>query len=311
MSASSPRVITDDDLHVWLHPVEAVECMRRATVAALEQRLCAPPRVSADLGAGRIVFTVGAMSGQWYGYRSYDTFDHSAGEQVVVAHSARTGRVRAIAIGETLGRLRTGALGGLAADILARRDASTLGLIGAGAQAWTQLWALTGVRKLDDVRVYARTEGRAAAFAARARREMGIPCEAAGSAEAAVRDRDIVVLATTSPTPVLDSRWLARGSHVTTLGPKQVDRAEFDLSLLDAADVLATDSPIQLQAYDPPALAAVSGHADRVRSLGALVAAPFRRTTDDESTVYLSVGLAGTEIALLEHVASLIDQNRR
>ncbi len=76
--------------------------------------MAAPPRVFAHLGAGRLVFTAGARTGKWFGYRSYDTFGLVLGEQVVVLHNADDGRVAAIAVGNELGPRRTGATGGVA-----------------------------------------------------------------------------------------------------------------------------------------------------------------------------------------------------
>ena len=116
-----------------------------------------PARAYTELGEGRLVFTAGALSGEWFGYRSYDTFDVDRGEQLVVVQSARTGRVRGIAVGKVLGQMRTGALGGVAADLLARPTASTIGVIGSGNQAWSQIWAITAVRHVERVSVYSRT----------------------------------------------------------------------------------------------------------------------------------------------------------
>jgi alanine dehydrogenase len=263
-------------------------------------RLKAPPRASTDLGDGRLVFTTGALDGEWFGYRSYDTFEVEADEQVVVVQSARTGRVRGIAVGSALGQMRTGALGGLAVDLLARPDAATLGLVGAGAQAWRQVWAIASVRAIEAVTVYARTPDHASAFAARVRHELGLHAESAPSAQAALADRHVVVLATNSRTSVINPTWLAPGTHVTTVGPKQRGAAEFGLELVESADVIATDSLAQLHGYDPPSLVAISQHAGQVRSLGAIATGNATgRRHDDDVTLFLSVGLAGTEVHLL------------
>ena len=71
--------------------------------------LVAPPRVHADLGDGRIVFTTGRLRGSWFGYRSYDTFPTEPGSQLVAVHDESSGEMRAIAIGNELGPRRTGA----------------------------------------------------------------------------------------------------------------------------------------------------------------------------------------------------------
>ena len=293
------EMLTDADVASRAGAKHAVETMRAAVEAAHRGELQAPPRVAADLGEGRFAFTAGRWRGRWYGYRAYDTFDRAHDDQLVVVHDDATGRLRGLVAGSELGRRRTGALGGVAIDLLAPTAATSLGLVGTGAQAWTQLWAASAVRRFTSVRVFSRNPDRRREFAARATRELGVEAVAAGSARETVEGADVVILATDSAEPVVAAEWLAGTAHVSTVGPRQQGRAEFDESLLDAATVLATDSPAQLRAYDPPALAGRDRHADRVVSLGAIAAGdtPGRRA-DGDRTVYLSVGLAGTEVAL-------------
>ncbi len=166
--------------------------------------LAAPARVSSDLGQGRLIFTTGARAGQWFGYRSYDTFGADPGAQVVVVHDWHTGLAQAIAVGHELGRRRTGAIGGVAVDVLARPDAAQLALVGTGSQAWAQLWAVNSVRAIAGVRVWSRDAGHRESFARRAEAELGVPASPARSAQDAVHAADIVILATSSPVPVLD-----------------------------------------------------------------------------------------------------------
>jgi alanine dehydrogenase len=296
-------LFSDRDVAAALDAAGTVEAMRDAVLAAHAGRLIAPPRASAPLGGGRMVLTAGHLTGEWYGFRSYDTFGHPDGEQLVVLHDGRTGAVRAVAVGEELGSRRTGGLGGVAVDALARADAETLGVIGSGRQAWTQVWAAAAVRPLRDVTVHSRTPARREAFAARVRAELGIPARPVAAPAAAVTGRDVVVIATTSTRPVLDARDVDPGTHVSTVGFKQRDRAEFGSDLLDAADVLVTDSPAQAGAYDPPMLTAAPPYAERLRDLGAVLAgsAPGR-VRPDEITVFCSVGLAGTEVFLLDRL---------
>ena len=304
-SAQPSPVFADDRLLASVEAAPAVAWMREAVVAAEEGRLYAPARASVEIGDGRLVFTAGALSGEWFGYRSYDTFDVDPGEQVVVLQSARSGRVTAIAIGNSLGQMRTGALGGLAADVLARSDANTVGIVGSGSQAWTQIWAITAIRQVERVSVFSRTSDHAEAFAQRVREELGVECDAVGSAEAASRHHGIVVLATNSRTPVIDPSWLTPGTHVTTVGPKQQGASEFGLDLVEAASIAVTDSLAQLHAYYPPNIVAASRHAEHVLSLGAVLATPSSAPRDDsEITLYLSVDLAGTDVYFLSRVVS-------
>jgi ornithine cyclodeaminase len=289
-------MLDDAAVATRVRPTTAVAAMRAALLAAQSGELVAPPRVR----SGVLTFTAGRLPGRWYGYRSYDT--HVGGQQVVAVHAEPSGDLAGIAVGTALGAYRTGSLGAVAADVLARRDATTVGVVGAGQQAWTQLWALSAVRQLSDVAIYSRTPQRQSTLADRVQAELGIPARAVPTAREAIAARDIVVLATSSPTPVLDASWIAPGTAVTTLGPKQIDRAEFGLDLPMRAQLIVTDSLQQLRAYDPPALLASAA----VVSLGAILTEDHPgRPSPDAITLYASVGLAGTEPYLLADLLAL------
>lgn len=92
--------------------------MRDAILAAHRGELVAPPRATADLGDRRLMFTCGARRGHWFGFRSYAAPGAAGDDQVSVVQDASTGRVRGLAVGESLGPIRTGAIGGLALDVL-------------------------------------------------------------------------------------------------------------------------------------------------------------------------------------------------
>jgi ornithine cyclodeaminase/alanine dehydrogenase-like protein (mu-crystallin family) len=282
----------------------AVAAMRQALTDAERGTLAAPARVASDLGDGRLVFTTGAHPGRWFGYRSYDTFGAAPGAQVVVAHDWRTGLVSAVAVGHELGRRRTGAIGGVAVDVLARPDAAELALIGTGEQAWAQLWAISCVRSLTGVRAWSRDAGHRESFTNRASAELGVPASPARGARDAVHGADIVILATSSEVPVLDPAWLADGCHVTSLGPKQQGSAEFGTALAARAGVVVTDSLAQAHAYRPPFVLDGTPHMGRLTGLGSVIAGTAPGRTDaGQVTLFCSVGLAGTEVHLLAELA--------
>ncbi|MFC6162827.1 ornithine cyclodeaminase family protein [Kribbella jiaozuonensis] len=293
-------ILTDADIRARLRPGDAVAWMREAVLAAHAGRLHTPPRVSTELGGGRLVFTTGALEGEWYGYRSYDSFDTDPGQQVVVLHDWGSGEVRGIAVGNELGPRRVGAIGGVAFDALADPTATTLALIGTGTQAFTQLWAIGAVRRLSSVRVFGRDRERRIAFARRASGDLGLPVTAVESARDAVEGADVVVLATNSPVPVIEPAWVKDGAFVTTLGPKQVGRAEFGAELVDRADLVVTDSVAQTAAYDPPFVLAGTPQQERLMSLGAAIA----DNVTGRTVLFCSVGLAGTEAYLLAKLLS-------
>ncbi|HZU05230.1 MAG TPA: ornithine cyclodeaminase family protein [Chloroflexota bacterium] len=133
---------------------------------------------------------------------------------LVLLFSLEHGGLLAIMPDGIIQRLRVGASSALAARAMARPEAHTVGLIGAGAQAEAQLLGLALVRELRRVRVYSPTPARREAFARRMTERLGIPVEAVASARAAVEGADIVAAATNSATPVLEAAWLEPGMHV-------------------------------------------------------------------------------------------------
>ena len=121
-----------------------------------------------------------------------------------------TGEPVAVLDGRLITECRTAAVSAIATNLLARKEAKILCLLGAGVQAASHLEALRLVRRFTEVRVW--SPHRAAGFAAR----HGVT--AADSAEAAMRGADVVVVATSSSVPVLDGAWLAAGAHVNAIG---------------------------------------------------------------------------------------------
>ncbi len=133
---------------------------------------------------------------------------------LVLLFSLENGSLLAILPDGIIQRLRVGASSALATRAMARPEARTVGLIGAGAQATSQLLGLAAVRQLDRVRVYSPTAKRREAFADDLAERLGVPIEPVESARAAVDGADIVLAATNSATPVIDADWLQPGMHV-------------------------------------------------------------------------------------------------
>lgn len=291
------RLLTDDDVRRLATRALVHTAMREAVVAAHRGELVAPPRAQADLGDRLLRFTCGARPGDWFGYRSYAAPGDAGDDQVVVVHDETTGAVRGLAVGLALGPLRTGGIGAVALDALGPEQPERIAVVGAGTQAWHQLWALPERFRHVPIRVHARSAASRETFAARARAELGLAAEPATSAADAVRDADVVILATSSPTPVVTADELRAGAYVTTLGPKQVGRAEFAPDLARDAALVVTDSPAQVGAYDPPNVLAGSPVEPALVHLGAVLAGEV--SPPEGTRVFFSVGLAGTEAWLL------------
>jgi ornithine cyclodeaminase/alanine dehydrogenase-like protein (mu-crystallin family) len=186
----------------------------------------------------------------------------------------------------------------VATRVLAREDARVLAILGAGVQGRAHLTALTPVRAFDEVRLFAPN----AAHAADAADAAGDGASVASSAEEAVRGADVVVLATSSREPVLAREWLRPGAHVNAVGASMPAVRELDVDTV-AASALYCDSRESLRNEAGEYQLAIKEGAitgeNHIRGeLGEVLAgiAPGR-ASDDELTVFRSLGLAVEDLA--------------
>jgi ornithine cyclodeaminase len=140
-----------------------------------------------------------------------------------------------------LTEIRTGAAGAIAADLLARPDASTVAIVGAGSQARHQLQALRRVRTIERVQVASRSPERLRAFADEIEAGHGLAVQVCGSVEQAVRGADIVITTTPSKAPLLEPDWLDAGTHITAVGSDDPGKQELAADVLARAAVVAVD----------------------------------------------------------------------
>ena len=293
------KILKDEDLaSVALMPV-AIDALETAFLAKAAGRLVSPPRHHVSFpGHGDLVFTVGGVLGEepLAGFRVYETFNGTEHSQIVAVWSADNAKLKGIILGERLGQIRTGAIGGLAIRHLSASNARTVGVLGSGAQARTQLIAAATVRDITAVRVFSRDERNRTAFAAEMQHELGIVVDPVDSVAEAAADADIVLCATNSNVPTIHASDLKPGAHINSVGPKTLRGHELSLDIADATDLIVTDSLEQTRAYASPFFLAGSRAEHRVRELADIVANnALGRTSPHDTTLFCSVGLAGTE----------------
>ena len=204
---------------------------------------------------------------------------------LIVMFKAETGEPLAVMDGRLITEMRTAAASAVATERLARPDASVLAILGSGVQAGSHLAALRHVRSFNEVRVWSPKN--APAFA----QKHGV--KAAASAEAAVRGADVVVVAASSTTPILQGRWLSPGTHVNAIGATRPEWRELDDDLVTRARVFV-DSREAAQRESGDVIAAKS----ELTEIGAVVAgtSPGRRNAE-EITLFKSVGVAVEDVA--------------
>lgn len=205
-----------------------------------------------------------------------------------------------------LGAIRTGAASGVATKYLARKDAKSLGIIGTGRQARTQILAITAVRDIREVKVFGRNKERRDSFISEAAEALNCVIRPAESAESCIRDSEIVVAATKSSDPVIFGDWLAPGTHVNAIGANGYARREMDDETLLRASIVATDQRDQARVEARELIdLAEAGKLDwnNVIELGALVQSENPgRGDDSDITVFKSLGIALEDVAFAKTI---------
>jgi ornithine cyclodeaminase/alanine dehydrogenase-like protein (mu-crystallin family) len=210
---------------------------------------------------------------------------------VLCLHAADSGDLLAVMDSTHLTAVRTGMTGALAADVLARPDADTVAVLGAGVQGRQQLASLAAFRPLEHVRVYDLAADVAIQFASEMARELRISVEPVSSVAQAVQGAGIVLAATWAREPIVRPDMLAPGTHITTLGADEPGKVEVAAAVIRESLFICDDADL---AVEMGALAGAGLLKDVVAAeLGDVLAGRHPgRTSPEQVTVYGGVGLA-------------------
>lgn len=292
-----------DDVRRALPMAEAIDAVRHGFEALHRGSVQMPTRLQVDADDGVSLFmpvhgaelarTCLKLVSVYPGNRDRDL---PAINGLVVLVDGETGAPIAALEAASLTAIRTGAASGVATDLLARPDAATLGVIGAGAQAPDQAAAVCAVRAIRRIRLFNRTRERAEALAARLHRELSdVTVEVTGSAGEAIADADVVCTATNAHEPVLDADDVAPGTHVNAIGSFRAGMRELPRDLLARASRVVVDE-VEAALHEAGEVidAVESGVVarDQLVELGAALERGSGRREPDEITVFKSCGLA-------------------
>ena len=181
------------------------------------------------------------------GVKTYTVVKGSYSFQVSL-YDADTGQLLCYTQANRLGQLRTGATTGVAVKHLANAGEATVGIIGTGGQAPTQLESVLkvrGVRGIKKIKAFSRNQERREEFARRMTDAMGVEVAPASTNEEAVRDCDIVICIAANMEPVVEGAWLKDGSTVIGAGPTSWRAREVDEATIARAGKLIVDSTEQ------------------------------------------------------------------
>src|SRR6266403_1537074 len=262
--------------------IEAVEKISKRQAAG---EVVVHPRKRFELPEGAFFHNMAAadLVGQFVATKQY-TYVTGKLKFLVCLWSSGSGELLALIEADKMGQMRTGAASGVATKYLARKDATTAGIVGTGRQARTQLEAIAAVRELKSVKVYGRDTERREKFASETSARFGISVKAVTTVTEATADVSIICTATTANQPVVNGDGVSPGTHINAIGANHMKKRELDAATVAKCSRIYVDSIEQSRQEAGDLVLGFAGHEQRwdtVRELSSLVAGICPGRTDD------------------------------
>jgi alanine dehydrogenase len=295
-----PLWLSESDVRAVLSPAELIDAMESALAALSAGRVVQPVRTAFEI-SDRTFFALMPAFDRGHailGAKLVSVFPANFGRGIpthlaaISLFDTETGELTAVMDGRYITEVRTAAASAVSVRHMARPDASVLAILGSGVQARSHLETLPLVRSFTEIRAWSPTPDHLQRFVTDAQ----VPVRAARTAEEAVRGADVVVLATNSVTPVIDSEWVGPGAHVIAMGACRPTQQEIDPALVVRAYLVVDSRAAALQESGDIVLPIRQGlfAADHIRAeLGEIVSGgkPGRSGTG-EVTLFKSLGQA-------------------
>lgn len=292
--------LQEDDVRALLPMGEAIGLVRDSFVALAGGAGQNHPRRRLRTGSGAVLHSMAGAFGRYFGTKVYSTHPKHGAHFLVALYEAETGRPLALIEANHLGQIRTGAASGVAVDALAPPGEAAVAVIGSGFQAATQIEAIAAVRPVGEIRVWSRSPERREQFAAHRSESLGLPVRAVATAKECAEGAGIVVTATYSREPVLESRWIGDDALVCAMGSNQPDRRELPADLIERAGLIAVDSIEQARVESGDLLLAWDESAwrtPRLKELGEVLAKQIGRPRGAPA-IFKSNGLGIQDVAV-------------
>ncbi len=266
-----------------------------------EARADNKPRQRPRIKGSMLQFMGAAVDDIGMGLKAY-TVTSKGVRFVVLLWDLDSGDLQAVIEANKLGQMRTGAASGVATRYLAREDAETVGIIGSGWQARSQLEAVCSVRSITRVLAYSRNPLNCRIFTNEMSERLGVAIEMVSDAVDVVEEADVLITITNSDKPLFDGSKLRPGTHVNAAGSNRRTAQEIDLEAIERMDLITIDQRIQGQLESGDLIPAIRKKIitwENVIELGAIVAGQLPgRTGASQLTLFESLGIAAEDVAV-------------
>jgi ornithine cyclodeaminase/alanine dehydrogenase-like protein (mu-crystallin family) len=308
-------LLTDSDVRKALPIAGLVDVMERALASFSSGQVNQPVRSSVHVDKQQAFF--GVMPAYLstppaLGAKLVTVFAGNAAKGLpalyatIVLLDPETGALAAIMDGRYITAARTAAVSAVAVRHLSRTNSYVLAILGSGVQARSHAEALCGIKLFQEVRVWSPTPEHVARFVSEASALVQPPVRTAASAKDAVRGADVIVLATSSAVPVIQSDWIAPGALVISLGAHEPGMREMDPALTARARVIVDSRAAALVEAGDIVQGIREGHFTKAHiaaELGEVILGrvPGRRT-NEEIVIFKSLGMAVEDVAAAQLV---------
>lgn len=303
-------VLSDAEVRELLPSADLVDVMEQALAAFSSGQVDQPVRTAVEVGPDRAFFGVmpAALSmPPAAGAKLVTVFAGNAAQglpthhAVIVLFDPETGVPAALVDGRYITAARTAAVSAVAERHLARAGSAVLAILGSGVQARSHVESLCLTARFREVRAWSPTPEHLTQFVADAAALTSATVHAAASAEAAVRGADVIVLATSSTTPVVRNEWVSTGALIISLGAYRPEMREMDPVLVALARVIVDSRAAALVEAGDIVQGMREGRFSEAHIAGEigeviLHRVPGRRSAD-EVVIFKSLGMAVEDVA--------------
>ena len=308
------RIIEEAEIRRILTPERCLNAMRECLADLEEGRCDMPQRLICTMPNTALLGFMPAFVGDYYGAKVIAAYAPNAGTQYpshigyVILFEAEHSTVVALVEAGSITEIRTGCVSAVATDLLARKEAHTLALIGAGAQARSHLAAIRLVRPIDRVCVYDIRPEASQRFAEEAAAQYGLDVTICSGVAEAVKDADIVCTLTPSKAPYLTRDLVRPGTHINAVGTFSPSTREVASDLMAASRLYADHIPACRQEsgeYLIPLREGIITENHIIGSVGQLLTGKAAgRASEEEITLFDALGLAVEDVASAKAVLS-------